>query len=149
MGQGLANRNLRKDVHVRSEVDASLTILMLNAYSLMNKIDEFITIVQTYTPHIVAITETWLHDQINDAEIAINDYHIFRKDREGRGDGALLLIKSCLRPKQQIQLKHRIGNRAAQIQTTIRLICLLINFSLYSIFAPIWSFLGTLSLPDQ
>ncbi len=37
----------------------------------MNKIDELITIVQTYKPHIVAITETWLHDQINDAEIAI------------------------------------------------------------------------------
>ncbi len=69
----------------------------------MNKIDEFITIVQTYKPHIVAITETWLHDQINDAKIAINDYHIFRKDR---GGGALLLIKSSLRPKQQIQLKH-------------------------------------------
>ncbi len=58
MRLGLANRNLRKDVHVRSEVDASLTILMLNACSLMNKIDELITIVLTYKPHIVAITET-------------------------------------------------------------------------------------------
>ncbi len=76
MGLGLANRNLRKDVHVRSEVDASLTTLMSNACSLMNKIHELITIVQTYKPHIVAITETWFHDQINDAEIAINDYHI-------------------------------------------------------------------------
>ncbi len=102
MGLGFANRNLRKDVHVRSEVDANWTILMLNASSLMNKIDELITIVQTY---IVAITETWLHDQINDAEVAINDYHIFRKDREGRGGEALLLIKSSL-PKSQIQLKH-------------------------------------------
>ncbi len=42
-----------------------------------------------------------------------------------------------------------IGNRAAQIQTTFRLICLLIIFSLYSIFAPKWSLLGALSLPDQ
>ncbi len=41
--------------------------------------DELTTIVHTYKPHIVAITETWLHDQINDAEIAINDYHIFVK----------------------------------------------------------------------
>ncbi len=106
MGLGFANRNIRKDVHVRREVDASLTILMLNACSLMNKIDKLITIVQTYKPHIVAITDTWLHDQMNDAEIAINDYHIFRNDREGRGGGALLLIKSSLRPKQQIQLQH-------------------------------------------
>ncbi len=39
----------------------------------MNKIDELITVVQTFKPHLVAITEKWLHDQINDAEIAIND----------------------------------------------------------------------------
>ncbi len=72
----------------------------------MNKIDELITVVQTYKPHIVAITETWLHEQINDTEITINNYHIFLKDREGRGGGQLLFIKSSLRPKQQIELKH-------------------------------------------
>ncbi len=44
---------------------------------------------------------------------------------------------------QPFAICSRIGNRAAKIQTTIRLICLLINFSLYSIFVPIWSFLGT------
>ncbi len=41
----------------------------------------------------------------------------------------------------------RIGNRAAQIQTTIRLICLLINFPLSSIFAPIWSFWALCPFP--
>ncbi len=56
---------------------------------MMNKIDKLITIVQTNKSHIVTITETWLHDHINDAEIALDDNHIFRKDREGRGGGAL------------------------------------------------------------
>ncbi len=93
MGLGFSNRNRRKDVHVRSEFEANLTILMLNACSLMNKIDEFITVLQTYKTHIVAITKTWLHDQINDAEITINDCQIFLKDREGGGGGALGLIK--------------------------------------------------------
>ncbi len=65
---------------MRSEVDASLTTLLLNACSLMNKIYELITIVQSYKPLIVTITEIWPHDQINDAEIAIDDYHIFRND---------------------------------------------------------------------
>ncbi len=72
----------------------------------MNRIDKLITIFQALKTHIVAITKSWLHDQINDAEMAIHDYHIFRKEREGRGGGALLFIKSSLRPKQQIQLKH-------------------------------------------
>ncbi len=48
----------------------------------MNKIDELITIVQTYKPHIVAITETWLHDQINDAEIAITFFVKIEKAQE-------------------------------------------------------------------
>ncbi len=130
MGLGFANRNLRKDVHVKSEVDASLMILMQNACSLMNKIDELITIVETYKPHIVTITETWLHDQINDAEIAINDFHIFRKDREGRGGRALLFIKSSLRSKQQIQLDHDgtpladlISSTFAVNNTTMNVLC--------------------------
>ncbi len=59
MGLGFSNRNLRKDFHVRHEVDASLTTLILKACSLMIKIDELITILQTYKPHIVAITVTW------------------------------------------------------------------------------------------
>ncbi len=57
-------------------------------------------------PDIVAITETWLHENTTDAEIAISDYQLFRKDRKGRGCGALLFIRSSLRPKQQVQLKH-------------------------------------------
>ncbi len=75
---------------------------MLNACSLINKIDELITIVQTYKPHIVAITETWLHDQINDAEIAINDHLIFRKDR---GGGAMEL------PQAKHCQAHCLGGR--------------------------------------
>ncbi len=103
---------------------------MLDACSLMNKIDELITVVQTYKPHIVAITETWLHEQINDTEIIINDYHIFLKDREGRGGGALLFIKSSLRPKQQIQLKHDgttltdlVSSTLAISNTTLNVLC--------------------------
>ncbi len=102
MGPGSYNRNLRKDVLVRSKVDTSLTIFLLNACSLVNKIDVLTKIVQAYKPHVVSITETWLHDQINGAEIAINDYYIYHKDSEGRGGGPLLFIKSPLRSKQQI-----------------------------------------------
>ncbi len=100
MGPGSYNRNLRKYVLVRSKADTSLTILLLSACSLVNKIDVLTKNVQTYKPHAVAKTETRLHDQINDAEITINDHHIFRK--QGRGGGPLLFIKSSLRSKQQI-----------------------------------------------
>ncbi len=59
-----------------------------------------------HKPHIIATTESWLNDKIYDPEIEIRDSSLFRKFRKGRGGGALLFIRSSLRPKQKIQLKH-------------------------------------------
>ncbi len=106
MDLGFSDRNLRKNGYVKSKEDASLTILLLNACSLLNKFDEVITLSVFNKPHIIAITESWLHDKISDPEIEIRDYRLFRKDRKGGGGGALLFIRSSLRPKQKIQLKH-------------------------------------------
>ncbi len=82
-----------------SKEDSSLTILLLNACSLLNKFDEVLTLPVSHKPHIIAITESWLHDKISDPEIEIRDYSLLRKDRKGRGGGAILFIRSSLRPK--------------------------------------------------
>ncbi len=83
-----------------------MTVLILNACSLLNEFDKVITLSVSHKPHIIAIIESWLHDKIFDPEIDIRDYRLFRKDRKGRGGGALLFIRSSLRLKQKIQLKH-------------------------------------------
>ncbi len=100
-----SDRNLKKNGLVESKEDASLTVFLLNACSLLNKFDEVITLSVSHKPHIIAITKSWLHDKISDPEIEIRDYRLFRKDRKGRGSGALLFIRWSLRPKQIIQLK--------------------------------------------
>ena len=43
---------------------------------------------------IVCVNETWLNGNIDDSEILNSDYTILRKDRETRGGGVLLAIKS-------------------------------------------------------
>jgi len=46
---------------------------------------------------IVAITETWAHDQISDTELEVDGFSIFRADRKDRaGGGVLLYVKSTL-----------------------------------------------------
>ncbi len=100
MDLGFSDRNFRKNGYVTSKENASLTSLLLNACSFLNKFDEVITLSVSHKPHIIAITESWLHDKISDPEIEIRDYRLFRKDRKGRGGGALLFIRSSLRPKQ-------------------------------------------------
>ena len=44
-----------------------------------------------YHPKIIAITESWCNDSIYDAELHIPDYTIFRKDRECKAGGGVLL----------------------------------------------------------
>lgn len=46
--------------------------------------------------HIFAITETWLSHFIKDSEIITNEYKIYRKDRDSRGGGVLLIVSAAL-----------------------------------------------------
>lgn len=50
----------------------------------------------THSPHIVVITETWLHGEIRDDDLVPPAYKIFRKDRSTRGGGVAVLIKSSI-----------------------------------------------------
>ena len=56
----------------------------------------------TYCPDILGITETWLHSEIEDAEICFAGYKVFRKDRKRterqRGGGVALYIQQDLNP---------------------------------------------------
>lgn len=50
--------------------------------------------VHTQEMDIFALTETWLSDSVNDAEIFDDRYMIFRKDRPTRGGGVLLAVRA-------------------------------------------------------
>ena len=67
----------------------------LNARSiLINKKDELNIMVDDIKPHIIGITETWANNDITDAELGLEGYAMFRKERMGRrGGGVLLYIK--------------------------------------------------------
>lgn len=70
--------------------------MCLNARSLINKIDKLEEIIILYSPDIVIITETWLHAQIHDTEISPASYSLIRTDRDSRGGGVAIMIKSSL-----------------------------------------------------
>lgn len=68
-----------------------------NARSLVNKREELELSVEQNSYDIIGFTETWLNEYINDAEIELQGYKIFRKDRKSdiktRGGGVMLYIK--------------------------------------------------------
>ena len=57
-------------------------------------------------PHIIGITESWANIDITDAELGLEGYVMFRKDRMGRrGGGVLLYIKESI-PAYEVQLQE-------------------------------------------
>jgi hypothetical protein len=80
-----------------NNVDKKLKCFYCNARSIVNKQEELELYIHEEEPDIVGITETWTVENVEDAEISIEGYTMFRRDRElgikQRGGGVLLYIK--------------------------------------------------------
>ena len=62
--------------------------------------------VEEIKTHIIGITESWANNDIAYAELGLEGYVMFRKDRIGRrGGGVLLYIKETI-PAYEVQLKE-------------------------------------------
>ena len=79
----------------------------LNARSIINKKNELNIMVDDIKPHIIGITESLANNDITDAELGLEGYVMFRKDRIGRrgGGGVLSYIKETI-PAYEVQLQE-------------------------------------------
>ena len=86
---------------------AVIKCVCLNArsISILNKKNELDIMVDEIKPHIIGITESWSNNDITYAELGLEGYVMFRKDRMGRrGGGVLLYIKETI-PAYEVQLQ--------------------------------------------
>lgn len=53
---------------------------------------------------LLCFTETWLDDSVNDAEIEIENYCLIRNDRNRRGGGVCIYLRSdiCFKPREDL-----------------------------------------------
>ena len=63
---------------------AEIKCVCLNARRIINKKNELNIMVDDIKPHIMGITESWAHNDITDAELGLEVYVMFRKDRIGK-----------------------------------------------------------------
>ena len=76
---------------------SEIKCVCLNARSIINKKTELNIMVDDIKPHIIGITESWANNDIANAELGLEGYVMFRKDRIGRrGGGVLLYIKDTI-----------------------------------------------------
>ena len=75
----------------------SLKFFSFNARSLFPKFDEFRLSVSSLDPDIICICETWLTNDIQNSEISLPGYSLFRKDSLHKiGGGVAIYAKSNL-----------------------------------------------------
>ena len=60
----------------------NLKCMYANACSIINKFVAFEAMVCNYEPDVIGIAESWAHNGINDSEIALKGYDLFRCDRQ-------------------------------------------------------------------
>ena len=104
MGRGVCQRRLKKvqddsrGKGIQGNTSKSeIKCVCMNARSIINKKNELNIMVDDIKPHIIEITESWANDDITDAELGLEGYVMFRKDRMGRrGGGVLLYIKETI-----------------------------------------------------
>ena len=79
----------------------------INVNRLINKMDEIKNVIKTCQFKILAISETWLTDEISDGEINIPDFRVFRRDRDGRrGGGVCLYVHHTINFKLLTNISH-------------------------------------------
>ena len=72
--------------------------MLTNANHVLNKLDELFLLLQILHADIIAITESWLSDEILDSVCSFNNYHLVRKDRQtgAMGGGVMLYIANSI-----------------------------------------------------
>ena len=92
---------------------SGIKCVCLNARIIINKKTELNIMVDDIQPHIIGITESWANNDITDAELGLEGYVMFRKDRMGRrGGGVLLYIKETI-PAYEVQLQEEADCKEA------------------------------------
>jgi len=121
---------LAGDVHINPGPNVKLCVLnvrslfaglninrtFLDQYSKLDDIKA--SIIDTEAPTILALTETWLNDEIANNDLIIPGYNGYRKDRNRHGGGLLVYIKEELPSYRRIDLEPQT-NEALVIQCKI------------------------------
>ena len=86
----------------------------MNTRSIVNKLAQFHSLIYSEDYDIIAITETWLSENVLDHEIIPTGYTIYRKDRSSRGGGVMLAVKNSI-PSHALDTPTELETLCVQI----------------------------------
>jgi len=99
--RGSSRDEIQTMVSAHKNEGKPLVLLQVNCRSVYNKALEFWNLVDTFNPVIIIGTESWLREEIGNAEIFRADFTTFRRDGHARGGGVFICVKNniaCSKP---------------------------------------------------
>jgi exonuclease III len=95
----------------------SITCVLMNVQSLVNKIYLLNEIIDNSKPDIIALTETWMkEDNVTDQMISGNGlYEVYRVDRDHKIGGGVCLLVNKKYNSSQVILNNR-ANKASNCE---------------------------------
>jgi len=82
-----------------------LVLLQVNCRSIYNKTLDFWNLADTYNPDVVIGTESWLSEEISNAEIFRADYTSFRRERHIHSGRVFICVKNYITCAQKLHGK--------------------------------------------
>jgi hypothetical protein len=80
---------------------------LINTRSLFSKVDELQALLFSNPADIIAITESWLYEDISDDLIALSGYKIYRNDRShARGGGVCIYLSENIPCQRRLDLEN-------------------------------------------
>ena len=77
---------------------SGVVVSHLNFRSLVPKRDELQTLLEhCSTSHVMGLSETWLDESVDDAEIDMAGFRVYRKDRNRNGGGVTVYVSDDVR----------------------------------------------------
>ena len=108
---------------VLSSLSTNLQCCLCNARGIVNKSLDLKLMIECENLDIIAVTETFLSDEILNTEIVNGDYSVFGRDRNRHSGGILLLVKSSIP-----------AVRRHDLETTCELLWVEIHKTLFGVF---------------
>ncbi|XP_048578931.1 uncharacterized protein LOC125560702 [Nematostella vectensis] len=87
----------------RKRNSTDLMLIHLNINSCQNKLDELLLLNKELRSHVIFLTETKIDSSYTNAQLALEGYHIYRKDRK-KGGGGLMAYFSSKMASRKVKL---------------------------------------------
>ena len=96
--------NGKKCYNNKNNKTKGFKIAHLNIRSLIKNIDQLRIYIHTQQFDIISINETWLDSTIANHEVDIDGHELIRKDRNRKGGGVAMFVRSSINYKFRLDL---------------------------------------------